>query len=649
VQDSEPAGNDPLPDILPLPVEERAATTAVPPSPDPLSLVKLDSDPMPDMEELPPPVLVEERPFAGPVPTDGPARPATLAFKRRDSASEVELRRQLTLTPEVGIGQSGPRLVQAYASKARANMAFSGDAGSVEGSTLVEVVPSAGMLPMHFGSDVQTSPRAAATLASLAFKLRAYLNAAAPPGLDGRRASSALLSEALRREKRGKRPEWLRAEAIPTMLQLLVHEDTPVRHMLVELLSDIPGPASTAGLARRAVFDLDAGLRAKAATALKERPAAEYRPILLAALRYPWSPPADHAAETLAALGDKGAVPELVTLLKEPDPAAPRKLSKSVYVVKELVRAGHQTNCLLCHPPATTGSEPVLALDPWQTVQQPSATMSASIQRLQTNPGSPSYGGGCRSGGMRGGSSSMTPVPLVIRGDIVFLRQDFSVQLPILNRPVVLGQAPSFRWDCMVRTRRLSPSEVKGLKDRPEAASYAQREAVLFALRELTGKDAGDATEAWVRLFPQAQTEVDAARLAEKLVKAGPVRLAQLLGQTQEMTDEACIEGLARALPRLRGEVIDRVQEALAKRLARLDADALRRRLQGSDPVIRQAAIAACAHRGDRALVPDLIALLEAQDSSVAKKALAELERMTGMHFTNSAGWRDWWQAQEGS
>jgi hypothetical protein len=212
----------------------------------------------------------------------------------------------------------------------------------------------------------------------------------------------------------------------------------------------------------------------------------------------------------------------------------------------------------------------------------------------------------------------------------------------------MLGVVPSFRWDVFVRTRRLSLSEVSRLKGPPEAASYPQREAVLFALRELTSRDAGAATEAWVRLFPRAQAEVEASRLAEKLVKASPVRLAQLLGQAQDLPQEVCIQAFARALPQVRGEGRDRVEEALVKRLVQLDADALRSHLQGNDLVLRRAAVSACAQREDKTLLPDLIGLLEASDQALARKALAELERMTGLHFDDAAGWRDWWQQQQG-
>src|SRR5205807_3028252 len=122
---------------------------------------------------------------------------------------------------------------------------------------------------------------------------------------------------------------------------------------------DIPGPEATVALARRAVFDLEAEVRRSAVKALKSRDSQHYRPVLLKALRYPWAPAADHAAEALIALDDKAVVPELVVMLKRPDPRAPLTLNTRHTVVQELVRANHFTNCLLCHPPSLGGNEPV--------------------------------------------------------------------------------------------------------------------------------------------------------------------------------------------------------------------------------------------------------------------------------------------------
>jgi hypothetical protein len=201
------------------------------------------------------------------------------------------------------------------------------------------------------------------------------------------------------------------------------------------------------------------------------------------------------------------------------------------------------------------------------------------------------------------------------------------------------------RFDFFVRTRRLTKSDAARLNEPPGEASYPQREAVLFALRELTGQDAGSVTADWVRLFPTAQIEVEAAHLAERLIAAGPVRLAQLLGQARGGEEEVSIKGLAAALPRLKGEARDKVQEALVERLARLDADGLRRRLYEEAPVLRQAAVTACVRHREQKLIPDLIALLEEDDPMLTSQAEKGLEALTGQHFPTPAAWRDWWES----
>src|SRR5262249_4507118 len=147
--------------------------------------------------------------------------------------------------------------------------------------------PDLGMLPVRSGSACRLSNKSASTLQTLSQKLHAYLDAAAPRDLFGNRLQPTLLHEALGREKRGARPEWLRPEAIPALQPLLMHEDQPVRLMLVELLADIPGSAATVVLAQRAVFDLSPEVREAAVRALAGRRPEDYRPMFLYGLRYP--------------------------------------------------------------------------------------------------------------------------------------------------------------------------------------------------------------------------------------------------------------------------------------------------------------------------------------------------------------------------
>src|SRR5205823_893639 len=178
------------------------------------------------------------------------------------------------------------------------------------------------------------------------------------------------------------------------LMQMLTHEDGLLRHLLVEILSEIKHRSATAALAQRATCDLDANVRAFAIEALRSRPSDDYTDVFLRALRHPQPMLADHAAEALVALNVKEAVPALVTMLKEPDPTAPYPCKEVRLLVREVVRTNHLANCLLCHPPSVTYEDPVPGVIPnakWlypvievtlRTPQSPAPRSSASQQLI---------------------------------------------------------------------------------------------------------------------------------------------------------------------------------------------------------------------------------------------------------------------------
>jgi HEAT repeat protein len=583
--------------------------------------------------------------------------PTPYQFVRLDQSRESDLRSQLVLAPEIGLGATGTRVYQSYVQTIALNLPVTAIANPADPTPLLQVLPDLRGLPLQAGPRCQLTGKQAATLDALSRKLRIYLSVAAPQDAQGHRSDPARLHEALRAEKRGKRPEWLRAEAVPTLMQMLMPEEAPVRRMLVELLTEIRHRTASEALARRAVFDLDAEVREAAVNALRERPADDYRPILLQAFRYPWAPAAEHAAEALAVLKDRDAVPHLITLLKQPDPAAPRKLPNKYTVVQEVVRANHLNNCLMCHPPAVTGNDPVLGLDP--VVSLPVTTRGAppasAVQRIQGTPGSHGYGGGSGSTTTRVGRNTFTTtqVPVVIRGDVTFFRQDFSVQLPIPRAAPPRGQpgapaAPTQRFDYVVRTRFLTRDEIVQYKkyqtDQP--TSNPQREAVLFALRRLTGEDAGPTTEAWLERFPRAEEDVEAARLSRKLIQATPLRRDLLLTRLRDGKEPANTRALAVAIPSLKGDFQEKARAALAERLGRLAPRALRSHLRDEDPEVRQAALQVCYEKGDKAYVPDLIAMLSDAEPVTARTAAAGLHSLTGQDLDSPAAWQAWWKKQ---
>jgi hypothetical protein len=269
--------------------------------------------------------------------------------------------------------------------------------------------------------------------------------------------------------------EWLHSEAVPALVQLLMAENKPIRNLLVELLSLIPGQEASVALAQRALFDLSAEVRENAVRALRNRPLEEFRQTLLEGLRYPWAPVNDHAAEALIAVRAKGVVPDLINLLDQPDPASsfPAESGKGQQV-RELVRINHLSNCVLCHARSQTTTD--LVRGPVPDPQQPlPSILSTPYYQGDNGP--------------------------FVRADVTYLRQDFSVAQPVSDP----GPWPAFqRFDYVVRRRPLTlEEEIFGKPVEP--LSGPQRRAVVFALRELTATDGGKTATGWRRRLAEIE------------------------------------------------------------------------------------------------------------------------------------------------
>jgi HEAT repeat protein len=713
-----------------------------------------------------------------------PAPGALARFKRRDLLGEEEQRKRLAQAPEIGLERSlMSTLVWEHKEQQEEGLVNFGTP-NLEPTPLLAVYPGVKGLSIRHGREAQLDPRRAATLDALSRKLRVYVAHFAPADRDGKRAGAAQLRNVMYAEMRGPKPEWLRAEAIPVLMQMLTHEDVVLRRLLVEILSEIKHRTATTALAQRAVCDLDADIRAFAIESLQSRPSDDYREVFLRALRHPLPMMADHAAEALVALKTREAVPALVTMLKEPDPTASYVGKDGRPLVREVVRTNHLANCLLCHPPSVSYFDPVPGVIPnarWMypvvgitpamvtrttfktsvtpiigrrsipqtpstpatparpgtpppptpsTTSQQSVTSVSSSQLAQqiitgvnnltsqttstgttkqtgchdysasTNivnnlivpstppppPSKPSPGN--KSGNQSGGqtptkgqpttppakSPATTPqtppaavagggpapargptsvpvrgvqlrqststrsrivpqedvtvvnLPLLVRGDVTYLRQDFSVQQPVLDVP---GPQPTFvnmRFDYLVRVRRATADEAKA----PPARTYEQREAVLFALRELTGRDLGDTTEAWQRQYPDSELDNQAERLAAELVRADAKARPQVLARLRDGKGPVYTDALAAAIGRLDGPARDRARAALVERLTRMTAATLRNKLGDESTEVRRAAALACAHKEDEGHVPDLVPLLDDPDEGVARAAREALELLRG-------------------
>ena len=87
----------------------------------------------------------------------------------------------------------------------------------------------------------------------------------------------------------------------------------------------------------------------------------------------------------------------------------------------------------------------------------------------------------------------------LVRADITYLRQDFSVMLDV---PSADPWPTTQRFDYLVRTRVLPPHVQSELECVPPTPGESpQRDALLYALRRLTGKDAGDDAQQWRAMF----------------------------------------------------------------------------------------------------------------------------------------------------
>jgi hypothetical protein len=397
----------------------------------------------------------------------------TVKIKRRHAFTDEELRKQLLRVPEVGLDQAAEALFCSQFPSRRAP--GGGKAIEVPSGLPFDIGPKfltqyaaktkqpqlAGVTWIA-GEECQTGKERAETMKALSVQLRAFMRLSTPPmdtrpdpdqvrkffvNGDARQASNFS-------QVRTIPDQWKRAEAVPTLTQMLQAENTPLRLLLVEMLADIKGKEAGEALARRALFDLAPEVREKAVEALAKRPAAEYVSVLVSGFRWPWAPVADHAAEAIEAIKPPEAFLELVSKAEKPDPSLPRQSAdgKSL-MVTELVRINHLSNCVVCHAPSSAPNDLVRGQAPIpgeETVQ-------------------PYYGGN---------------EGFFVRADVTFLRQDFSVPQPVLNPYKWPGIQ---RFDYLLRDRKATPAELKlyNAAKGKKQDTYPQREALLSAMRTM--------------------------------------------------------------------------------------------------------------------------------------------------------------------
>jgi hypothetical protein len=260
---------------------------------------------------------------------------------------------------------------------------------------------------------------------------------------------------------------WTFPDVTPALQQIMMAENKDHRLLFTANLKTKKGANSTSLLARFALYDVNPDVRRLALEALRERPQKDYQPILMKAFRYPWAPVVQNAAHAVVTLELKNAIPELKALLDQPDPTAPFTVRNEGEIPKqmmrELVRVNHHRNCLLCHAPLsaqTVRASRDLPIGPVTSAADPLPPGSSDVYYAE-----------------RRGVT-------LVRADITYLRQDFSLQQKVEDP----GHWPEMqRFDFFVRTRELTEEEK--IEKRKVGARPEFREAIATALRALTDRD----------------------------------------------------------------------------------------------------------------------------------------------------------------
>jgi hypothetical protein len=277
------------------------------------------------------------------------------------------------------------------------------------------------------------------------------------------------------------------AETIPLLAQALRAEGVAYRLALVEILGRVSDRRACAELARLAVFDTSPMVRLRAVECLGRWPASEWSAALVAGLRHPWHLAAGNATRALVTLKARDTLPALLPLLNLPDPARPFPSPDDgrALVVREIVRLNHHHNCAVCHA----------AVDPFEGRPEEEPRDRLPLGSFVASVPTPGV--------------AMKPFPSVeyfeplpargvrffVRFDVTYLRPEFSVMLP--NNPEKEWPAVQ-RYDFITRLRPATSAEADESRWK---GSYPQRDAVLFALRELTGKDGGDSPAEWEQIL----------------------------------------------------------------------------------------------------------------------------------------------------
>ncbi|WP_020468390.1 HEAT repeat domain-containing protein [Zavarzinella formosa] len=592
--------------------------------------------------------------------TLGRADSPAIVITPRIETTEEELRKELLNVPDVGLSQkTAAELYIAIGIQRVKNQSVRPDCGGAfYGETISKTGASA--LPWLKGAEATKGREEAKTLNTLSVKLRTRMMEASQRGATQVNPTALRRLVAIEDKEDLQGDDWQKPEAIPTLVQLLQAEDKAIREFLVDKLAGIKNKAASVALAQRALFDLSPEVREQAVQALADRPDQDYMEVLLAGFRYPWPAVPDHAAEAIVALNRKEYAGRLVNLLKEPDPRRLINDESGKPLVRELVRVGHMSNCLLCHPPSFSDQDYARGLVP-APYQSPLPTYHTATKGA------------------------------FVRADVTYIRQDFSVVQPVPDPVKWPGQQ---RFDYFIRTRPWTKNEVLrsatpredidakrepvdsekkiGLGKNTEAERYPERGALLFALRKLTKQDLGKTYEAWAAVVkPERRPGEDSgdadlksrtAQLLAALITSTDEKRPELIALYRDSKGIEYTDALAGSLSKLKGQEQVSAREALADRMTRMKSATLLDYMRQRDPELRRAAVLACGGK-DKEQLPvyadALIRLLSDEVPMVAQASHKALKALSGQDFgpedSANAGerlkavtsWREWWMTQK--
>ncbi len=491
-----PSGGPGIPDAPPAPVPIPPANLPVAqaqplavPAPTRFTFKIEPNTPVKDLLPAPPKTTAP----AGPVLSDDPAKVPEVQFQARPE----KITNDGKLTE-----QAAHQLAKISHMNAKKTDAFM--------TALLENRSDLAGLPFAMGDDCRTSGERTKQFTMAVNTVRQFLN----PGnheafWTNFMATCNQQDSGLGRNK--ELAEHVTRGRIAALMQMLAAESPEYRLGLVKYLTAVPHVEATKALARMAIFSAEEDVRLAAVDSLKVRREKDYTDILVKGLRYPWPAVAKRSADAIARMGRTDLIPELVAVLEESDPRMPTTKEvggRKVTVVREMVKVNHHRNCMMCHAPAApgqTGTELILPIGNGVTPAGvpnfnptgpvPTAIVSGNMLTVEVPvEGQPLP---LPSQGYRQSSPD-----LMIRVDVTYLRQDFSMQIAV-------GDAHPWpelqRFDFLVRERTLTAAEAKTfcekLTPKEEGVLSPYHRAALAALREVTGKDTAPTAEAWRKLL----------------------------------------------------------------------------------------------------------------------------------------------------